>query len=86
MGRVLPGNSERGYTGGSFDLGGGWVALPPVIGSVSLVSNKEGGTRGRGGEEVNPHSFYITLIYWRKVTPYLFTFVNPITSFCLLHG
>ena len=36
--------------------GGGWVALPPVIGSVSLVSNKEGGTRGRGGEEVNPHS------------------------------
>ncbi len=42
-----------GTLAGLFDLGGGWVALPPVIGSVSLVSNKEGGTRGRGGEEVN---------------------------------
>ena len=55
MGRVLPGNSERGLAG-LFDLGGGWVALPPVIGSVSLVRSKEGGTLGRGGgEEVNPH-------------------------------
>ncbi len=36
-----------------FDLGGGWVALPQVIGSVSLVSSKEVGGGGGGGE-VNP--------------------------------
>jgi hypothetical protein len=38
MGRVLPGNSEQGPAN-LFDLGGGWVALPLVIGSVSLVSS-----------------------------------------------
>jgi hypothetical protein len=42
----------------------GWVALPPVIGSVSLASSKE----VQGGEEVNPRSTYsfghLTTIYY----------------------